>query len=605
MISYAITVKDEIVELKALLAVLEASVSASDEIVVVWDSHNGSQEVLEFLESRRLKNLRVNKFYFENNFADLKNYLTSLCTKEYIFNIDADELLDKELLEYLPTILSVNSSVDLFYVPRINTVDGLTPEHIAKWSWTITNGNWVNFPDYQPRIYKNSKGIHWTNDVHETITGFTKRSLLPTNEMFCLKHHKKIDRQEKQNALYESILINKHMQKITFCIPSKNNLRYLKNSIRSIRENSFRKDHDIIVFVDEDKDGTVVWLEENKERYNINYFIKPEKDKDKFGVGRGYNYCVNKASTDIVLLFHADMYLAKNADLYALQKIKKGTVVSLTRIEPPLHPEGPEKIVQDFGLWPESDIEDGFKEEEFNKFVSTLTEKYANKITNGIFAPWMIYKEDYWAAGGHDENFRFLEDSDIFNRFVLNNYKFIQPWNSFVYHLTSRGWQFENAKEKKDLSYNPSGRAKILEVYNREFIRKWGSSPNIDQFFNPIVLDKYDIGIVITNCNQQLINFFEPRCSNIYVDCDPDQYIKEEQDLTVYDLKQKIKNVNEPKINDMMVYLDGKNITNQDLQIILNMQHYIANKKIGVGSYRLNFASIEVKNIKNILSWRA
>jgi hypothetical protein len=205
VISYAVTVKDEIVQIKELLGLLKASKSGEDEVVVVWDSHNGSQEVYDYLQSEKISNLRVEKFYFENNFSDLKNYLNSLCKGEYVFNIDADELLDKELFEYLKTILTINNEIDLFYVPRINTVEGLTAEHIKKWGWNVDSNGWINFPDYQARLYKNKPEIKWTKGVHETIIGFKTRSILPAGEMFCLKHHKQIDRQEKQNELYETI----------------------------------------------------------------------------------------------------------------------------------------------------------------------------------------------------------------------------------------------------------------------------------------------------------------------------------------------------------------------------------------------------------------
>ena len=135
------------------------------------------------------------------------------------------------------------------------------------------------------------------------------------------------------------------MEKITFCIPSKNNLRYLKACIPSIRKNSYRKDHDIIIFVDKDTDGTVDWLKSIKEEYNIKYFVNPNLNEKLFGIGMAYDFCIKNSETEIFMIFHADMMLGKDADLHAFNHLKEKKVVCSTRIEPPWHPEGPEKIV--------------------------------------------------------------------------------------------------------------------------------------------------------------------------------------------------------------------------------------------------------------------
>ena len=151
------------------------------------------------------------------------------------------------------------------------------------------------------------------------------------------------------------------MKKITFCIPSKTNLRYLKTAIPSIRKNAYRKDHDIIVFVDSDEDGTIDWLKENAESYGVKYYVNPDLGNSLYGIGRAYDYCIEKAETPIVMIFHADMMLGKDADLHAFKHLKPLSVVCSTRIEPPLHPNGGEKILEDFGIWPEE-----FKESEFD-----------------------------------------------------------------------------------------------------------------------------------------------------------------------------------------------------------------------------------------------
>ena len=177
------------------------------------------------------------------------------------------------------------------------------------------------------------------------------------------------------------------MDKITFCIPSKNNLRYLKTCIPSIRKNAFRPDHDIIVFVDSDNDGTVEWLRKNKDKYEVTYFVNPKLGKELYGIGKAYDYCIDKSTTSAFMIFHADMILGKNADLQAWNQLQKKTVVCSTRIEPPLHPNAGEKILMDFGVWPEE-----FKEEAFDEFVAR--ENNSSQVTEGIFAPWMMYKGD-------------------------------------------------------------------------------------------------------------------------------------------------------------------------------------------------------------------
>ena len=178
------------------------------------------------------------------------------------------------------------------------------------------------------------------------------------------------------------------MEKITFCIPSKNNRRYLEACIPSIRKNASRDDHDIIVFVDADNDGTVEWLKSVEIKYNLRYIVN--ETGELYGIGRAYDKCIEESTTDIFMIFHADMMLGKDADLEAFKYLGKKKVVCATRIEPPLHPEGPEKIVVDFGMWPEPDVEEGWREKDFDEFVEKCKIDYKDKTTNGCFAPWMM-----------------------------------------------------------------------------------------------------------------------------------------------------------------------------------------------------------------------
>ena len=168
------------------------------------------------------------------------------------------------------------------------------------------------------------------------------------------------------------------MKKITFCIPSKTNLRYLKTCIPTIRKNAYRDDHDIIVFVDSDEDGTVEWLEANASEWNVKYFVNPYLGERLFGIGKAYDYCIEQAETDIVMIFHADMMLGKDADLNAFKHLEEGKVVCATRIEPPLHPNAGEKILRDYGIWPEE-----FKEQAFDSYVIQLLQVNKDKVTTG------------------------------------------------------------------------------------------------------------------------------------------------------------------------------------------------------------------------------
>lgn len=209
-ISYAITVKDELQEIKTLLVELFSSIRDQDEIVLLWDEKNGDPKVWEYLNSVTLtddnlfKEVNIHKAPFEGHFADWKNRLTDLCSKEFIFNIDADETPNRTLLQNLPHILESNE-VDMVHVPRINTVKGLTQEHINKWGWRVDDRGRVNFPDYQTRIYKNDPSITWKGKVHEKIDGFKTMSHLPLQDEWCLRHDKTIDRQERQNEFYGTI----------------------------------------------------------------------------------------------------------------------------------------------------------------------------------------------------------------------------------------------------------------------------------------------------------------------------------------------------------------------------------------------------------------
>jgi len=204
-ISYAITVCNELEEITKLVDFLSTKINKEDEIVIQYDEQSVTPEVLEYLNLQKIMHSHtIIGFPLNKDFASFKNNLKSNCTKDYIFQIDADEIPHEVLVDYLPQLLSDNP-VDIIFVPRVNTVEGLTQEHIDKWKWKVDDNGWVNFPDYQTRIYKNTEDITWMNKVHERITGYDTFSNFPAEETWCLYHPKQIDRQEKQNEFYETI----------------------------------------------------------------------------------------------------------------------------------------------------------------------------------------------------------------------------------------------------------------------------------------------------------------------------------------------------------------------------------------------------------------
>ncbi len=204
-ISYAIPVCNEFVEIQRLINFLVKNKRTEDEIVVLFDSTNGTPDVEEFLRAKSI-NGEYNwlKYDFDGHFADMKNYLTSMCSGDYIYQIDADEMVDEYVLKILPQVLEVND-VDAILVPRINLVKGITEEHINRWRWRKDENNWINFPDYQWRIYKNNNEIKWKNKVHEVLEGHKSVSHLPQQSEWCLIHEKTIERQEKQNEYYNKL----------------------------------------------------------------------------------------------------------------------------------------------------------------------------------------------------------------------------------------------------------------------------------------------------------------------------------------------------------------------------------------------------------------
>ena len=368
--------------------------------------------------------------------------------------------------------------------------------------------------------------------------------------------------------------------KISLIQPGRNNLKYLKWSYDSIRRNQGNHTVEICVADDFSNDGTWDWCQD---MMVADYNFKAIRNEGPTRLGHTilYDRLVNEvASHDICMIYHADMYLCPGAIDSIEWHLKENTIVSLTRIEPPLHPDGPEKILVDFGIEPEE-----FNEDKLLQYMHDTKNDRVNKTTEGIFAPWAFWKKDFQEIGGHDPLFapQSKEDTDIFNRFQLNGIKFIQTWEGCVYHMTCRGSRFADGAKR-----NPDGQVfmknretdewlKQNERSTRNFLRKWGHYCKHDELMKPIIPPKYDIGFIVNNCNDQLLKVLEPWCSTIYVDCDYNAYVQQEQINTHYDLLERIKPFDNEKNNEILVYIDGHQFNNNNFRVIQTLSEILAN----------------------------
>ena len=372
---------------------------------------------------------------------------------------------------------------------------------------------------------------------------------------------------------------------ISFIQPSRNNLKYLKWSYDSIRKNLGYR-HEICWADDFSDDGTWEWMQEIAEK-DKNVKIHRNEGPTRLGHTILYDTLINEyATSDIVMIYHADMYACPNMDVEVLKHLERGKVVSATRIEPPLHPDGPEKVLCDFGIEPEEFDEQGLLE-----WINQWKRTQGNDTTEGIFAPWAIYKEDFQSIGGHDPLYapQSKEDSDIFNRFVLAGYETIQTWQGYVYHMTCRGSRFKDGAMR-----NPAGQVFMKNRESsewlaqnlrstRNFIRKWGHMVKHDEYLKPIVPPKYKVYFKAYNCNLQLLHELEPWCDSIYLDYGSvgkysHEYRKKEQPNTQFNLDERIWMYGNSKITDkdgVVVEFDCNKLTPTNFQIIVNLSEIV------------------------------
>jgi glycosyltransferase involved in cell wall biosynthesis len=381
---------------------------------------------------------------------------------------------------------------------------------------------------------------------------------------------------------------------ISFIQPSRNNLKYLKWSYDSIRKNQGNHIVEICVADDASTDGTWEWCLEMMDK-DPHFKAILNDTGVRLGHTILYDRLINEVATkDIAMIYHADMYLCPEA-LNAIEKyINDKTIVSLTRIEPPLHPMGPEKMLQDFGVEPEEFNEDGL----FAFLQSTDSEREV-KTTEGIFAPWAFYRKDFQEIGGHDPLYapQSKEDSDIFNRFQLNGIKFIQTWEGCVYHMTCRGSR-RNTADKATSIYQDSPEWLAQNMRStRNFIRKWGHFVKHDPLMKPIVPPKYDIGIQLVNGNEQLLAALEPWCTSMYTDINFEPYCIKEQPNTLYPLLNKMYGIEEDITNDVLIRMDGKSINKFDIENIYEISSILEDSG-EVGEFELGNLKINITQLK-------
>ena len=372
--------------------------------------------------------------------------------------------------------------------------------------------------------------------------------------------------------------------KVSLIIPSYNNLQHLKNVYASVQKHEPQAE--VILLDDGSTDGTWEWVQQQD-------CIK-FRSEERVGHTILYDKGIELATNDIVGILHADMILGPNYIKNLTKHLKPQTVVCATRIEPPLHPEGKEKIIKDFGM----DF-DTLDINSFEEFVRDL-QAVQGETTKGMFAPWILYKEDFQAIGGHDPLFAPFpyEDSDIFQRWIMAGYELVQSRDAFVYHLTCRGHRW-NEQIGQDDNYYKIASAKAA----RNYLRKWGSWIKNDEFQYPIINPKYNIAFVVKHCNLQMLEALEPWCDRIYIEDELGilfaAYYETEHKNTSYDLKKRVLSTkwNDPQgENDIVVEFDVKQFTQQSFNIIQQFSEII--KEGGeIGEFELDIFKVTINSL--------
>ena len=370
---------------------------------------------------------------------------------------------------------------------------------------------------------------------------------------------------------------------ISLIIPSYNNLRHLKNVYASIQKHA--PEAEVVLLDDGSTDGTWEWIQQQR---CISY-----RSEERIGHTILYDKGIELATNDIVGILHADMIIGPSYIENLVKHLEPGKVICATRIEPPLHPPGNEKVIMDFGQ--DFDTLDIVAFEEFCQKTSFYNK---DKTTKGMFAPWILYKKDFQAMGGHDPLFAPFpyEDSDIFQRWIMAGYELIQSRDAFVYHLTCRGHRWTEEVGRDDDYFK-----QVSEKAARNYLRKWGCWIKNNEWQYPIILPKYNVAFRVENCSQDMLQLLEPWCDRIYSDADWMKYITLEQSKTMYDLRTRCHSLTDTDrydYDDIIVEIDGKRFNQQDYNFIENLTAIIQDSG-EQGTFRLGNLTITIITIHN------
>lgn len=399
---------------------------------------------------------------------------------------------------------------------------------------------------------------------------------------------------------------------VTLVVPSRNNLKYVKYAYESIRT-YIGNDVEVILMDDASADGTWDWM---KSVEGSNTKIYRNEGPERVGHTVLYDLGAKMATNEVFGIFHADMIASTTYIPNMVKHVKRGTVVSATRIEPPLHPPGPEKYTMDFGLEPEV-----FMKTPFLQFCIDVAKRDKDKTSEGIFAPWMMYVEDFFAIGGHDKRVfapMELEDSDLFNRFKLAGYKFVQARDALIYHMTCRGSRFKDGvqivmeipvgggkvwKRSKDSDEYTT----LRQIKFREWWRKWHMNVLHDEMMMPKVCERYDVGFVIHNIqhNQyQLLPLLEPWCDTLYSDLhvwQKEQYANKEEEVSHFKIGKKLRSLSPVGgfNNNILVEFRAEEFRQEHYQFIENLMFILEDSVTEIGEFEHDIFKITVNKIQS------